>query len=134
MKSLFAILFTLMLVSIPSAKADPVGVYQVEGTNPGGKDGYTGEVAVERNGDTYTVVWVVGGQEYIGTGLGAANVNGSVVMGKADQKDIALTVSYISGDSFGLAFFVKQDNGQWNGIWTYGGSDRIGNEVWTPVK
>ncbi len=134
MKSLLAIVFTMLIFSVSVARADPVGVYKVEGSNPGGKDAYTGEVAVERNGDTYTVVWVVGGEEYVGTGLGAASVNGSMVMGKADQRDMALTVSYVSGDSFGLAFFVQQDNGQWKGIWTYGGSQKIGNEVWTPVN
>lgn len=134
MKTLLALMFAALIFTIPQAKADPVGTFDVEGSNPGGKGTYTGKVAVERNGDTYTIVWLVGDDEYIGTGLGAAHVNGSLVMGKADDKDIALTVSYVSGDSFGLAFFVKQDNGQWNGIWTYGGSSKIGKEIWTPMN
>lgn len=134
MKNLAILTLTLFVFAVTGAKADPVGVYHVEGSNPGGSGTYEGEVEVARNGDTYTVVWIVGGQEYIGTGLGAASANGSLVMGQADDKDIALTVSYISGDGFGLAFFVKQDNGQWKGIWTYGGSKQIGQETWTPAN
>lgn len=120
------------ITTISNAFADPTGIYNVEGVNPGNGPAYEGSVAVEKNGATYVVVWNVGGEEYIGTAIGAANVNGTITFGDASQNDTALTVSYVSGDSFGLALFAEQENGQWKGIWTYGGSDSIGSETWTP--
>ena len=134
MKTLFVFIITILIAASTSAFADPVGVYHVEGTNPSGSGTYSGEVSVARNGETYTVVWLVGGAEFVGTGLGATSINGSMVMGAADENNITLSVSYVSNNSFGLAFFVEQDNGQWKGIWTYGGSKRIGTEVWTPMQ
>ena len=119
-------------ITISGAFADPTGFYNVEGANPGNGPAYEGSVAVEKNGATYTVVWNVGGEEYIGTAIGAANVGGTITFGDAGENDTALTVSYVSGDSFGLALFAEQENGQWKGIWTYGGSDSIGSETWTP--
>jgi len=125
-----ALLFTFILPN--AAFAGPEGVYHVEGTNPGNKGSYSGTVAVERNGDTYTVAWDIGGTEYIGTGLGAANVKGTFTMGPANDDDIALAVSYISGESFGQTFYIKQEDGSWKGIWAYGGAKTIGSETWTP--
>ena len=40
--------------------ADPIGEYSVEGTNPGGNGKYSGTVTVEKTGETYRVIWVVG--------------------------------------------------------------------------
>lgn len=131
--SILSILFVLFVFPM-QAFAGPEGAYQVFGTSPGGGNEYEGVVAVERNGDTYVVVWEVGGTEFIGTGLGAANVKGVVTMGPASGQDTALTVSYISEDSFGLAFYVERDNGEWEGIWTFGGSENIGTEVWVPIE
>jgi len=127
---LAAMLFTL--INPLSAFAGPEGVYSVQGTNPGNKGSYSGTVAVERNGDTYVVAWDIGGTQYVGTGLGAANVKGTFTMGPANQDDIALAVSYVSGKSFGQAFYVEQEDGTWKGIWAYGGARQIGSETWTP--
>lgn len=127
---LTALLFALAFPSY--ALAGPEGVYRVEGTNPGDGSAYSGTVAVERNGQTYTVVWDVGGSEYIGTGLGAAYANGHYTMGPASSDDSVMAVSYISGNSFGQTFYVEQSNGQWIGIWAYGGAREIGTETWTP--
>jgi len=114
-----------------AALADPVGVYTVTGTNPDNGPAYEGAVAVERNGATYSVVWLIGDDEFVGTGIGAESVNGSMMFGSAAENDTALTVSYVSEGSFGLALFAEQPNGEWKGVWTYGGSDAIGTEVWT---
>jgi hypothetical protein len=114
------------------ALAGPVGVYSVEGVNPGGGATYEGAAAVEANGATYTVTWQINGEKFVGTAIGAANVKGSIIFGEAAKNDSALAVSYGSGNSFGLALFVEQDSGQWKGIWTYEGSDAIGSETWTP--
>lgn len=124
----------LLILSSGSALAGPEGKYTVNGTNPGNGSGYEGTVTVERNDQTYSVLWDVGGTKYLGTGIGAANVKGTPTMGPASGQDDTIAISYISGGSFGLAFYVEQDNGQWNGIWTYGGSSQIGTEVWTPAK
>ena len=125
-----ALLFTFIVPN--SAFAGPEGVYYVEGTNPGNKGRYSGTVTVERNGDTYTVAQDIDGSQYIGTGLGAANVKGNFTIGPANEGDIALAVSYISGESFGQAFYIHQEDGSWKGIWAYGGAKKIGSETWTP--
>jgi hypothetical protein len=95
--------------------ADPVGRYDVTGTNPSGGSGYSGSVTVEHTGQTYRVVWVVGSQRYEGTAIG-------------DSKFLA--ISYRSGDQSGLALYgAKGDD--WDGIWTYAGGRQIGAERWT---
>lgn len=104
-----------ILLSVTAAFADPVGKYDVEGTNPGGGGRYSGTVSVERTGDTYRVVWVVGGTRYIGTGIG--------------DKDF-LAVSYRSGNETGLALYAASNDG-WKGIWTYANGTKIGTERWT---
>ena len=132
MKSACFAVIAFFVLGVSAAFAGPAGVYGVEGKNPGDGSVYTGAVAVEKNGATYTVVWRVGNDEYVGTGIGAASSKGAVTFGDAAENDTAIAVSYVSGDTFGLALFVEQQNGQWNGIWTYGGSDAIGVETWTP--
>jgi hypothetical protein len=71
---------------------------------------------VEISGATYTVIWQVDGEEYIGAAIGAANLKGSIIFGEAVANDTALAVSYGSGGNFGLALFVEQENGQWHGF------------------
>jgi len=96
------------------ALADPVGTYEVEGSNPGGSGNYTGTVTVERTGDTYRVTWAIGGTRYVGTGIGT--------------KDF-IAVSYRSGNNTGLALY-GEDGGNWTGIWTYAGGKKVGAEHW----
>lgn len=130
---LSSILMTLLLpLTTMLAMAGPEGIYDVEGTNPGNGSKYSGTVEIVQTGDTYGALWVIGGQEYKGTGIGAANIKGVSTMGAANENDNVITISYISGGSFGLAFYVEQDNGTWKGIWTYGGTEAIGTEVWYP--
>jgi hypothetical protein len=49
---------------------------------------------VEISGATYTVIWQVDGEEYIGAAIGAANLKGSIIFGEAVANDTALAVSY----------------------------------------
>lgn len=121
---------TLMTLTL-SAIAGPSGIYTVKGTNPGGQGEYKGTVTVQQTGQTYSVVWNVGGVRYTGTGLGAEDSKGYSTMGPASSNDSSIAISYISGGSFGLAYYVEQEDGTWRGIWTYGGSDKIGTEVWS---
>jgi hypothetical protein len=104
-----------LLWSAAAFAADPVGTYDIEGANPGGGSNYRGTVTVERTGETYRVVWVVGGTRYVGTGIG--------------NRDF-IAVSYKSGDSTGLAMYGAE-GGNWTGIWTYAGGRQIGAEKWS---
>lgn len=126
--------FSLAILIPLQALAGPEGTYSVEGSDPGTGNVYTGTVTVKRNGQTYAVLWDVDGTEYLGTGLGAADVKGVPTMGPASERDTAIAISYVTSGSFGLTFYVEQPNGQWRGIWTYAGSDRIGSEIWTPTN
>lgn len=115
----------------PAAFADPVGTYSVEGTNPDNGSTYSGTVEVTRTGETYQVVWDIAGQRFVGTGLGALIRDDSFLVGAAESDDTAISVGYKSGDGFGMAMYFEQDDGTWDGIWTYGGSDRVARETWT---
>lgn len=94
--------------------ADPVGKYDVEGSNPGGGSTYSGTVTVARTGDTYSVVWVIGGTRYVGTGIGDKNF---------------IAVSYRTGNQSGLALY-GEDGDDWAGLWTYAGGRQVGAERW----
>ena len=97
-----------------AAFADPVGKYDVAGTNPSGSS-YSGTVSVQKTGDTYKVTWNIGGTQYVGTAIGV---------------DDFLAVSYVSGGNTGLALFGA-DGDEWKGIWTYAGGTKVGTESWT---
>jgi hypothetical protein len=114
MRRLFAVSAAALLWSAASAfAADPVGSYSVEGSNPGGGK-YRGTAKVEKTGQTYRVIWIVGSTRYVGTGIG--------------DKDF-IAVSYKSGSDTGLALYGA-DGGNWAGVWTYAGGRRIGTEIW----
>jgi hypothetical protein len=113
MRHLFAVGAAALLWSA-TAFADPVGRYSVEGTNPGGSSQYTGTVTVEKTGQTYRVIWVVGSTRYVGTGIG-------------DHDFIA--VPYKSGNDSGLALYGA-DGDNWSGVWAYAGARQMGTEVW----
>ena len=115
MRPMLAVSAAVLLWSAATAfAADPVGSYTVAGANPGGKGEYTGTVTVEKTGETYRVIWLVGGTRYIGTGIG--------------NKDF-IAVSYKSGSDTGLALYGA-DGGNWTGIWTYAGGREVGPEIW----
>ena len=129
-----SICLALFLTTLPAlALADPAGTYDVRGRNADGNE-YTGTVRVERNGETYNVAWNIGGTEFIGTGLGARFEGDRFVMGPASPDDTAISVGYISGQSFGMAMYFQQPDGQWHGVWTYGGSDKAAPESWQPAN
>ena len=131
MFKIITITITTLITLTLSALAGPKGTFTVRGTNPGGQGEYSGTVSVRQTGQTYSVIWNVGGVKYTGTGLGAENSKGYSTMGPASSSDSSIAISYISDGTFGLAYYVEQDDGTWRGIWTYGGSDKIGTEVWT---
>jgi hypothetical protein len=115
LKTLAALVAALVLSSSLALAGDPVGRYSVVGTNPGNKAPYSGTVRVERTGETFRVTWNIGGQSFVGTGIG---------------NDKGFAVSYRSGSQTGLAMYGANGN-NWDGVWTYTGGQDIGGEVWT---
>ena len=105
----------IVLSAVTAFAAEPVGRYSVAGSNPGGGSRYSGTVTVERTGDTYRVTWDIGGQTFVGTGIGNAE---------------GLAVAYRSGNQTGIAIYASKGNG-WEGVWTYTGGRDIGGEAWT---
>ncbi|PHP65100.1 hypothetical protein CSC94_21400 [Zhengella mangrovi] len=114
------------------AIADPTGTYDVEGMNPDNGRTYHGTVTVRRTGQTYSVVWDIAGSRYIGTGLGATIAGGQYTVGPASADNTTLSIGYVSGRTFGQAFYIQQPDGSWSGIWTYGGSKLVSTEEWYP--
>jgi hypothetical protein len=114
MRRFFVVSLALLWSAVAAYAADPTGKYTIEGTNPGGKGTYSGSVSVTKTGETYRVVWVVGGTRYIGTGIGDKNF---------------LAVSYKSGNDTGLALYGA-DGGNWTGVWAYSGAQQLGAEAW----
>jgi hypothetical protein len=124
--------FALGLLALPGAAlADPTGSYSVVGENAGGNGQYTGTVEVVRTGQTYVVYWNIAGKEFVGTGIGAQLFEDSIRMGPATDNDTGLSVGYISEENFGIAMFFEQEDGTWQGVWTYGGGETVAGETWT---
>lgn len=121
------------LLVLPSiALADPTGTFKVVGKNADDGSTYTGTVTVTRTGATYKVVWNIGGTESVGTGLGSRFEGHDIVSGHATSDDTGISVGYISKDSYGIAVYYEQSNGNWEGVWSYGGSKGVTNETWIP--
>ncbi|HLH89081.1 MAG TPA: hypothetical protein VKX28_11525 [Xanthobacteraceae bacterium] len=113
MRSFLVALAMLFSFATVAFAADPVGTYEVEGKNPNGSK-YEGSVTVTKTGDTYHVVWDVGGTKFVGTGIG--------------NKDF-IAITYRTGDSTGLALY-GQDGDNWAGVWTYAEGTKMGAEAW----
>ncbi|MCU0883841.1 MAG: hypothetical protein MUC44_02665 [Beijerinckiaceae bacterium] len=106
---------SLSLMSLTSAAlAQVLGRYDVEGRNPSGTS-YSGTATIEKTGDTYRVVWNIGGTRFIGTGIGS---------------DEGIAISYRSGSNTGIALLGKEPWG-YGLVWTYMGGTDLGTERWT---
>ena len=103
-------------LSVP-ALAGPEGTYMVTGTNPDGDGSYSGTVTVTKAGpDVWNVKWKIGSDTFVGTGVG---------------DDDFISVGYKSGNTFGVALYVREGK-LWQGVWAYGGGTSVGQETWTP--
>ena len=109
--ALFVVL--LLAAGAPAALAavDLEGRYAVAGVNPGGGSGYDGVVEVFRTGETYRVVWQIGAQSFVGTGI---------------LYDGVFSIAYNGG----LAVYRPGPGGTLKGQWTLTGEQRLGSETW----
>lgn len=130
-KSIAAILAALMLPS--TAVAGPDGIYHVKGVNPDDGKDYTGTVKIARKGEIYRVIWKIGGNETIGMGIGLRLVDGQMVSGPASDEDTGISISYLSGSTFGNATYTEFSDGTWRGVWAYKGNKKVSTEEWIPT-
>lgn len=118
-KTAAAVAFAITMIGAAYA-ADPSGTYAVEGVNPGGESGYTGQVTVGKTGDTYSVTWEVEGTTLLGTG--------TAIIGEPTR----LSVTFGEGQDNGIALLASRPDGTWSGTWTMSGEEVQGSELWTP--
>ena len=114
MRFFAAVAFAAAVMSSAAFAADPVGRYTVSGVSPGGGGSYSGTATVTKTGDTFKVVWKIGSQTYVGTGVGDHGF---------------MAISYKSGSETGLALYGEDGEG-WKGVWTYQGGTTLGAETW----
>lgn len=129
--SIAAILIALALPA--AALAGPDGTYHVKGVNPDDGRDYTGTVKIVRKGEVYRVVWQIGDDKTVGTGLGLRLVDGQMVAGPASDADTGISISYSSGDSVGNATYTEFTDGTWRGVWASTGDKSISTEEWVPT-
>ncbi|MEL6200779.1 MAG: hypothetical protein AAFR39_00320 [Pseudomonadota bacterium] len=124
----------VLFVFAARAAAGPEGIYDVRGTEIDGT-AYSGLVKVVRTGETYSVNWLIGEYRYYGSGIGASPLEEGSIVGPAHDKVNVLTVGYTDGDEeVGTAFYMEQENGVWQGIWTEYGSEQVSTENWYPLE
>jgi hypothetical protein len=97
-----------------SAMAQMTGQYKVSGENPDGST-YRGSAAIEKTGDTYKVTRNIGGDRFIGTGIGSPE---------------AIAVGYRSGSQTGIALIGKEGD-NYQVVWTYLNGRKLGAKKWT---
>lgn len=118
MRPLLASAVICALSALPAGAAEFASRYTVEGSSPGGGGKYAGSVTVRKTGEaTYQVVWTIGDQKYVGTGIGSPD---------------GLAVAYKSGSDTGIAIYREGKGGEIDGYWTYAGGKAIGQESWSP--
>ncbi len=99
-----------------------VGVYILKGATPMSTSTYSGNVVIQKAGDTYKLIWNVGGIGYIGTGI---------------LTDDVLSVIYSDSGSkgYGIAAYKISDKGDsLTGQWTTYNGEQLGTEVMTKTK
>jgi len=97
---------------------EPSGLYSVEGRNADQKGTYRGEVAISKDGDAFKILWIIGNQQYAGTGI---------------LRDGKLAVAFqAQGRMVGIALFDLRPDGTLSGTWTVFGGKALGLENWTP--
>lgn len=118
-KAIFCLALTVGAYFAPhgAAFARGPGVYNVQGTNPGGTGTYSGRATITQTGEsTWRINWRIGSQSWEGWGIG-------------DGKVIA--VNYRYGSTTGVILMIEKDGGGYESVWANSGSTDVGTEVWT---
>ncbi len=98
--------------------AEPSGLYSVETRNADQKGTCRGEVAISKDGDAFKILWIIGNQQYGGTGI---------------LRDGKLAVAFqAQGRTAGIALFDLRPDGTLSGTWTVFGGKALGLENWAP--
>lgn len=122
MRIALPLIFALVSMSA-AAQAQPVGTFTIEGRNPSAASGpptYTGTLTITSEGDSYSVVWLVG----------AARIR---VEGRGLYQNGVFSVAYNNTQPPGPAIvvYVRRRN-TWVGRWSIPGTPGVGTEILTP--
>jgi hypothetical protein len=104
-----------------AAGAEVEGQYAIYGREMSGEQGYTGKVAVSKQGVTYTVIWLIGNEVHTGTAI------------LTDDKTLSVTFIARGSPLPGLAVYVVQPDGSLTGQFTVLGGRKVGAEMWQPI-
>lgn len=107
----------LLIASVPATAFE--GRYLIEGQNPGQALTYHGEALIRRTGDTYSVVWQIGSDRQVGTGI----LTGLV---------LSVVFQAVGASGGGVASFEIANDRVTSGRWTLIGGRTTGVERWTP--
>ena len=115
-KSTKALMLAGILAAGP-ALADGPGRYGVEGKSPDGNS-YEGSASLAQTGDgIWRISWAIGSEKYEGYAIGDKEV---------------LSVMFTSSGRSGVALYVSDENGGYNGMWAFRGDTRISKEKLRP--
>lgn len=101
------------LTSTQAAFSNPSGAYLISGTNPD-QSTYSGEAAVEPDGDRYRASWNVAGRKLEGLGLRYLNF---------------FAVALHDDKSIRLGLFAQEGEGRL-GVWAINDGQKMGSERW----
>ena len=117
LQTCFVIAFVWPVLGIAQS-GEPSGLYSVEGRNADANATYRGEVAISKDGEAFKIFWIVGNQQFAGTGI---------------LRDGKLAVAFqAQGRMVGIALFDLLPDGTLSGTWTMLGGKELGLEHWKP--
>lgn len=103
----------LLAASLTSAAAEGPGQYAVSGQDPDGSS-YQGSATITQTAkDIWRIAWVIGDERYEGFAIGDGKV---------------LSVMFTSKEGSGVALYVSDDKGDYNGRWAFRGASAVGSE------
>jgi len=109
--------FAALIFATVAAWADPSGTYAFKGTELDGTE-YQGTLEVAKSGDVFELTYTFD--------------DGTVQKGAAVGDDSFLAYGYgdSDGGELGVGLMTAKD-GNWEGIWTRVGADKMSIENWT---
>lgn len=114
MKQFIAAAVALVFATF-AAWADPSGSYAVKGTELDGT-AYSGTLEIAKVGDVYELTYTFD--------------DGTKQEGSAVGDDSFLAYGYGDNEELGVGLMTGKD-GNWEGIWTHVGADKMSTETWT---